>query len=92
LFEEKLGRKAIRWWVKELRYRRGSCTKDDKIYFHRKIALAPTDVIDYIIAHELVHIIEKKHTKRFWDLLSLVFPWHEKQKRWLAENGGDLVL
>lgn len=92
LYEKKLGKRAVWWWVKDLKYRRGSCTTADKIYFHRKIALAPTDVQDYIIAHELVHIVEKKHTKRFWDLLGLVFPWYEKQKEWLKINGGELVL
>jgi predicted metal-dependent hydrolase len=91
-FQKKIWRTGVWGWVKDLQYRRWSCTPSNKLYFHRKTMMAPWDVIDYIIAHELVHIVEKKHTKKFWDMMSLTMPWYEKHKEWLKIHWGDLVL
>lgn len=91
-FQRKIGRTWVWGWVKDLQYRWWSCTPSNKLYFHRKIMMTPWDVIDYIIAHELVHIVEKKHTKKFRDMLAITLPWYEKHKERLKTNGWNLVL
>ena len=91
-YQKKIWRTGIWWWVKDLQYRRWSCTPSNKLYFHWKVILAPWDIIDYIVAHELVHVVEKKHTKKYWDMLAIVMPWYEKYKEWLKKHWGDLVL
>lgn len=91
-FQRKLGRTGQWWGVKDLQYRWWSCTPSNKLYFHWKVMLAPTDVIDYIVLHELIHVVEKKHTKKFRDMMSLAMPWYEKHKEWLKVHWGELSL
>ena len=47
-------------------------------------------VIDYVIVHELAHLIEANHTPRFWNIVRTQAPLMEKAKAWLKENGGLL--
>lgn len=77
--------KAIR--VLDLKYRWGSCTPKDHINFNWRIIKAPIAVIDYIIIHELAHLIETNHTPEFWNIVSVQLPHYEQAKNWLKENG-----
>jgi hypothetical protein len=54
--------------------------------------MAPYAVIDYIIVHELAHIKEKNHSKKFWRFLEGLMPGYKIQKIWLRENGHLLRL
>lgn len=73
--------------VMELQNRWASCTNKGNVNFHWKCAMAPTDVLNYIVAHELIHLIHQNHTKEFWNELDKVMPNYEKQKQWLKVNG-----
>jgi len=44
-------------------------------------------VIDYVVVHELVHLIEKNHSKSFWNKVRLLLPDYKKQREWLKKNG-----
>jgi predicted metal-dependent hydrolase len=44
-------------------------------------------VLEYLVAHELVHLMENNHTPRFWNILSIQVPNYLKAKKWLKENG-----
>jgi predicted metal-dependent hydrolase len=50
------------------RYRWGSCTVNDNVNFNWRLIKAPMFVIDYVIVHELAHLLEANHTQRFWNL------------------------
>jgi predicted metal-dependent hydrolase len=76
--------------ILDLKYRWGSCTPKDNINFNWRLVKAPGFVIDYIIVHELVHLLESNHTPRFWNIVSVQLPNYEKAKEWLKENG-DLL-
>jgi predicted metal-dependent hydrolase len=67
--------------------RYGSCSPADRLSFSWRIIMAPYPVIDYVILHELAHIKEKNHSKRFWDLMETLLPDYRRQKQWLRENG-----
>lgn len=69
------------------RYRWGSCTVKNNINFNWRLIKAPMFVIDYIIIHELAHLIEPNHTPRFWNIVRAQSPTVEKAKAWLKENG-----
>ncbi len=71
----------------EMKYRWGSCTPNNNIIFNWRIVKAPMYVLEYIVAHELVHLIENNHTPRFWNILSIQIPQYLKAKKWLKENG-----
>ncbi|MBU3966365.1 MAG: M48 family metallopeptidase, partial [Euryarchaeota archaeon] len=69
------------------RYRWGSCTVNNNINFNWRLIKAPMFVIDYIIVHELAHLIETNHTPKFRNIVRAQSPTMEKAKAWLKENG-----
>ena len=69
------------------RYRWGSCTVNNNINFNWRLIKAPMFVIDYIIVHELSHLIENNHTPKFWNIVRAQSPTMEKAKTWLKDNG-----
>ena len=69
------------------RYRWGSCTVKDNVNFNWRLIKAPMFVIDYVIVHELAHLIEANHTARFWNVIRAQIPKMEKARDWLSENG-----
>lgn len=78
--------------VMELQNRWASCTTKGNVNFHWKCAMAPIDVLNYIVAHELTHLIHQNHTKEFWNELDKVVPNYEKQLNWLKKNGAGMDL
>ena len=76
--------------ILSLRYRWGSCTPKDNIHLNWRLIKAPMTVINYIIVHELIHLIEPNHSTEFWNRVSIQLPAYEKAKLWLKENGRGL--
>lgn len=72
------------------KYRWGSCTPNDNVIFNWRLIKAPTFVIDYVVVHELAHLIEQNHTPRFWNIVKAQAPSMEKAKAWLQKNGALL--
>jgi predicted metal-dependent hydrolase len=69
------------------RFRWGSCTLKNNVHFNWRLIKAPMFVIDYVIVHELAHLIEANHTPRFWNIIRAQAPTMEKARAWLKENG-----
>lgn len=69
------------------RYRWGSCTTKDNINLNWRLIKAPMFVVDYVIIHELAHLLEANHTPRFWNIVRAQSPKMDKAKTWLLENG-----
>ena len=69
------------------RYRWGSCTVRDNINLNWRLIKAPTFVIEYVIAHELAHLLEPNHTPRFWNIVKTQVPSMDKARNWLREHG-----
>lgn len=69
------------------RYRWGSCTPRDNIVLNWRLIKAPMFVVDYVILHELAHLLESNHTPRFWNIIRSQIVNYEKAKSWLRENG-----
>lgn len=69
------------------RFRWGSCTLKDNININWRLIKAPMFVIDYVVVHELAHLIEGNHTPRFWNLIKSQISHVEKAKSWLKDNG-----
>jgi predicted metal-dependent hydrolase len=77
--------------IRDLGYRWGSCSKGGTLNFHWATMQLPPTVIDYVIVHELVHLIEANHTPLFWQHVGRVLPDFDLRKTWLAEEGGAYV-
>lgn len=69
------------------RFRWGSCTPKDNVSFNWRLIKAPMYVIDYIIVHELAHLLESNHTPRFWNIVRTRSTSAKKAKNWLREHG-----
>jgi len=72
------------------KYRWGSCTPNDNVIFNWRLIKAPMFVIDYVLVHELAHLIEPNHTARFWNIVRAQASTMEKAKAWLQQNGALL--
>ncbi|MCB0585529.1 MAG: M48 family metallopeptidase [Phaeodactylibacter sp.] len=68
----------------------GSCSAKRNINLSTRLLFAPDEVIDYVIIHELAHLIELNHSPRFWRLVEKAMPDYEEKERWLKEHGGKL--
>lgn len=67
--------------VRELGYRWGSCGKHNVLFFNWRLLQLPVRLIDYVVVHELVHLIQARHDKRFWDSLDRALPdWRERKE------------
>jgi predicted metal-dependent hydrolase len=73
--------------IVDSRYRWGSCTLQDNVNFNWRLIKAPMFVIDYVIVHELAHLIEANHTPDFWNIVRTQAPTMDKARLWLKENG-----
>jgi len=69
------------------RYRWGSCTVKDCVNFNWRLIKAPMSVIDYVVVHELAHLLEANHTARFWNIVRTQTPTMEKARAWLKDHG-----
>ena len=92
LYKEQLGVSPNDVKVMELKNRWASCSAKGNVNFHWKCAMAPMDVLQYIIVHELAHLIHLNHTKEFWNEVDKVLPKYEEQMNWLKLNGVGMSL
>ena len=76
--------------IREQKTRWGSCSSEKNLNFNWKLILAPPEVLDYVVVHELCHLKEMNHSKAFWDEVEKVMPEYETYKLWLKENGWRL--
>lgn len=72
------------------RFRWGSCTPSDNVIFNWRLVKAPMFVIDYVVVHELAHLIEQNHTPQFWTIVRAQAPSMDKAKMWLQKHGALL--
>lgn len=78
--------------IMELQNRWGSCTEKQNINFHWKSIMTPLTIIDYIVAHELTHLIHANHSEAFWFELDKVMPDYHQRKSWLKVHGAGMDL
>lgn len=78
--------------IKDQKSRWGSCSSKGNINLNYRLVMAPMEVMDYVIVHELCHLIHLNHSKEFWALVKEVFPNYLKCKEWLKINGNSLNL
>ena len=90
-FAERVGVDYGKITIKDTKSRWGSCSYQGNLNFCWRLVLAPDEVLDYIVVHELCHRLEMNHSERFWAEVGRVLPEYEKSKEWLKENGLALL-
>ena len=78
--------------IMDLKHRWASCTASGNLNFHWKCMMAPLTVIDYIVVHELAHLIHSNHSAAFWNEVDKVIPDFQERKCWLRDNGAGMDL
>ena len=78
--------------IKDQSTRFGSCSSKGNLNFNWRVIMAPREIVDYLLIHELCHLKEMNHSPRFWDLVSRSAPDYKKSKAWLRKNGGTLLI
>ncbi|HNQ01791.1 MAG TPA: SprT family zinc-dependent metalloprotease [Syntrophales bacterium] len=76
--------RAVR--ITDARQRWGSCSASGTLNFPWRLVTAPPGVIDYVVVHELAHLVELNHSRLFWDCVARVLPDHRRRRRWLREH------
>jgi predicted metal-dependent hydrolase len=77
--------------VRNQKTRWGSCSGKSNLNFNCLLMLAPEEVLDYVIVHELCHLKEMNHSPRFWAEVERVMPDYKERRLWLKRHGGELI-
>lgn len=78
--------------VRNQKTRWGSCSRLKNLNFNWRLIMAPVQVIDYLIIHEVAHLAEMNHSSRFWKLVEEFCPDYKLRRKWLKENGPMLTI
>lgn len=89
---ENLNLSFNRVFIKGQKTRWGSCSQRGNLNFNWRLVMAPLPVLDYVVAHELMHLVEPNHSKKFWALVEGVCPDYKAHRAWLRKNGQRLML
>jgi predicted metal-dependent hydrolase len=76
--------KSVR--ISDARQRWGSCTSTGGLNFSWRLIQAPLEIVDYVIVHELVHLKQHDHSRKFWNKVREIMPDYEERRKWLREN------
>ena len=77
--------------VRRQQSRFGSCSAKGNLNFNLALMLAPMEILDYVVVHELCHRLEMNHSERFWNHVARVCPYYKAAKKWLKEHGTVLI-
>lgn len=70
----------------------GACSRNGNLSFSWRLAMAPARVVDYVIIHELIHILEHNHSRRYWAKVRAAYPEYKNCKQWLYDNQHLLLI
>lgn len=76
--------------IREQKTRWGSCSSAGNLNFNWRLILAPEEVLDYVVVHELAHRREMNHSKAFYAIVESVLPDYRQPKKWLRDKGQTL--
>lgn len=86
-----LGVSYNRITLRDQRSRWGSCSSKGTLSFNWRLVLAPHDVLDYVVVHEVCHLVELNHSDAFWRLVQRRRPEYREPRRWLDEHGWEIL-
>jgi predicted metal-dependent hydrolase len=86
-----LGVTYSRLTMRNQRSRRGSCSSTRALSFNWRLVLAPHDVLDYVVVHEVCHLVELNHGPAFWRLVEKRRPGYAESKQWLDDHGWEIL-
>lgn len=85
-----LGRSFAKITLRDTKSRWGSCSTTGNLMYSWRLAMAPPEVLDYVAAHEVAHLVEFNHSRFFWRLVDDLCPDYPYHRAWLKESGPEL--
>ncbi|WP_420419230.1 M48 family metallopeptidase [Pacificispira sp.] len=85
-----LGRKPGRISIRDQRTRWGSCAANGDLSFSWRLILAPPEILDYVVSHEVAHLVHMDHSPAFWRAVASVYPEYRAARDWLGTEGARL--
>lgn len=92
LYAQKFGLKYQKIRISSARTRWGSCSSRGTLSFTWRLVMAPLEVVDYVVVHELAHLRVQNHSAAFWAEVAQMMPDFKRQRDWLKKNGRFLTL
>ncbi len=92
LYADQAGLTHSRVKISSAKKQWGSCNTQGVLNFSWRVIMAPIMVVDYVVAHELAHLVHHNHSKRFWNKVGTIFPPYREAKAWLRQNHHLLEL
>ncbi len=89
-FSKALGKSPKKITISTAGSRWGSCNGRGVITFNLLLIFAPQDILEYIIAHEMAHLVEMNHSPRFWKIVETLYPKAQSARNWLRKEGHKL--
>lgn len=90
LYAGKMGVEFKKIRLSSAQTRWGSCGPQGNLSFNWRLIQAPTEILDYVVVHELAHLIEHNHSRRFWAKVEEFCPDYRAARKWLREKGFGL--
>lgn len=78
----RIGNQKTRW---------GSCSSRGTISYNWHLVLMPERILDYVVVHELCHVIEMNHSPRFWSKVETILPDYKERRTWLKKHGNEFL-
>ncbi len=78
--------------LRNQRTRWGSCSTGGTLSLNWRLIMAPPDVVDYIVVHELAHLTEQHHGEAFWQQVADQIPNYQEKSNWLNQNSAKLIF
>ncbi|MBZ0291357.1 MAG: M48 family metallopeptidase [Anaerolineae bacterium] len=78
--------------VTDMDRRWGSCTPRGAVHLNWRLIMAPIQIIDYLVVHELCHLLVPEHSTKFWDRIGSIIADYEERREWLRINGPTLTV
>jgi predicted metal-dependent hydrolase len=91
-YAQSYGFKVKQVRITSARTRWGSCSSKNNLNFTYRLCMAPLDVVEYVVVHELVHLQVRNHSRAFWQAVEGIKPDYRNQRTWLKKNGALLTL
>ncbi len=91
-WQQQLNISFNRFFLSRAKTNWGSCNAKNDIRINWRLIMMPTEIIDYVIVHELCHVIHKNHSKRFWNLVHAAMPDFQQRRNELTKLGREMLF
>ncbi|MEM1078808.1 MAG: SprT family zinc-dependent metalloprotease [Pseudomonadota bacterium] len=89
-YAAQVGRQVSGITLKDTRSRWGSCSSAGRLMYSWRLIMAPPEVLDYVAAHEVSHLVEMNHSAAYWQVVAEICPDYARHRAWLRQEGAGL--